>query len=116
MNFWKKIFVTLVLASVVQNVSHCVITSVFCVDYNMDLDLVVSGSSDCTVKIWQMSTGSCLATKLGHQNWLISVSLVDPEILRHEETYFRLTLFILDSFISSKLFFLEVQQGSCIAY
>ena len=48
--------------------------AVFCVDYSTELDLVISGSSDCTVKLWQMSTGSCLATKLGHENWLISVS------------------------------------------
>ena len=50
--------------------------SVLCVDYNVELDMVVSGSSDQTVKFWQMSTGSCLATKQGHQDWVISVSQV----------------------------------------
>ena len=48
--------------------------AVFCVDYSIELDLVISGSSDCTVKLWQMSSGLCLATKLGHEHWLTSVS------------------------------------------
>ena len=48
---------------------------VFCIDYDDELDLVVSGSSDCTIKLWQMSTGTCLATKVGHENWITSVSM-----------------------------------------
>jgi WD40 repeat protein len=69
-----------------------ILFTVFCVDYNTELDLVVSGSSDGTIKLWQMSTGSCLATKLGHQNWLISVSPVDPMSLQ-EETQTKLNFY-----------------------
>ena len=43
----------------------------------------------------------------------VGSSLIDPVLLL-EETLTKLTLFLLDSSISSKQFFLEVQQKSSL--
>ena len=43
-------------------------------DYNDELDVLVSGSADFTVKIWALSAGACLNTLTGHTEWVTKVS------------------------------------------
>lgn len=50
------------------------IFSVFSVDYNDELDLLVSGSADFSVKVWALSAGACLNTLTGHTEWVTKVS------------------------------------------
>lgn len=63
-------------------VFHCNIISynffffsqtVFSVDYNDELDTLVSGSADFTVKVWALSAGACLNTLTGHTEWVTKV-------------------------------------------
>lgn len=64
-----------------QNLSvHCVldvsfVCSVFSVDYNDELDVLVSGSADFMVKVWALSAGVCLNTLTGHTEWVTKVSV-----------------------------------------
>jgi F-box/WD-40 domain protein 2 len=46
---------------------------VFCVDYSDELDIIVSGSADTTVKVWSMSSGGCHVTRYGHSDWVVKV-------------------------------------------
>lgn len=46
----------------------------FSVDYNDELDVLVSGSADFTVKVWALSAGACLNTLTGHTEWVTKVS------------------------------------------
>lgn len=46
---------------------------VFSVDYNDELDLLVSGSADFSVKVWALSAGACLNTLTGHTEWVTKV-------------------------------------------
>lgn len=46
---------------------------VFSVDYNDELDVLVSGSADFTVKVWALSAGTCLNTLTGHTEWVTKV-------------------------------------------
>lgn len=55
------------------NKNLCVLV-VFSVDYNDELDLLVSGSADFTVKVWALSAGACLNTLTGHTEWVTKVS------------------------------------------
>uniref|UniRef100_A0A8C4QRD9 F-box and WD repeat domain containing 2 n=1 Tax=Eptatretus burgeri TaxID=7764 RepID=A0A8C4QRD9_EPTBU len=50
--------------------------AVFSVDYSDDLDLLVSGSADFTVKTWSLSTAMCLNTLTGHSEWVTKVSIL----------------------------------------
>jgi WD40 repeat protein len=36
---------------------------------------MISGSSDRTIKIWDVSTGKCLETLQGHSHWVSSLAL-----------------------------------------
>lgn len=56
-----------------DNENLCVFV-VFSVDYNDELDLLVSGSADFTVKVWALSAGACLNTLTGHTEWVTKVS------------------------------------------
>lgn len=47
--------------------------AVFSVDYNDELDLLVSGSADFSVKVWALSAGACLNTLTGHTEWVTKV-------------------------------------------
>lgn len=47
---------------------------VFSLDYDDDLDLLVSGSADFSVKVWSLTAGSCLNTLTGHTEWVTKVS------------------------------------------
>lgn len=49
---------------------------VFSVDYNDELDILVSGSADFTVKVWALSTGTCLNTLTGHTEWVTKVGIL----------------------------------------
>lgn len=53
------------------------VCSVFSVDYNDELDLLVSGSADFTVKVWALSAGACLNTLTGHTEWVTKVRPLD---------------------------------------
>jgi len=44
------------------------IAAVFSVSFNLELDILVTGSADSTVKVWQLSTGQVVKT-LTEQNW-----------------------------------------------
>lgn len=48
----------------------------FSVDYNDELDTLVSGSADYTVKVWALSAGACLNTLTGHTEWVTKVSVM----------------------------------------
>ena len=45
----------------------------FTVDYCDEVDTIVSGSADSTLRIWKMSSGQCLQTRYGHSDWVIKV-------------------------------------------
>ncbi|XP_032905324.1 F-box/WD repeat-containing protein 2 isoform X2 [Amblyraja radiata] len=49
--------------------------TVFSVDYSDELDTLVSGSADFTVKVWSLSTGICLNTLTEHTEWVTKVVL-----------------------------------------
>lgn len=53
---------------------------VFSVDYNDELDILVSGSADFTVKVWALSAGTCLNTLTGHTEWVTKVGRLTEEI------------------------------------
>ena len=44
------------------------------VAFSHDSKLVVSGSDDQTIKIWNASSGDCLQTLAGHNDWVRSVA------------------------------------------
>lgn len=50
------------------------LSPVFSLDYDDDLDLLVSGSADFSVKVWSLTAGSCLNTLTGHTEWVTKVS------------------------------------------
>uniref|UniRef100_A0A3Q3W9W5 F-box domain-containing protein n=1 Tax=Mola mola TaxID=94237 RepID=A0A3Q3W9W5_MOLML len=54
--------------------------TVFSVDYNDELDLLVSGSADFSVKVWALSVGACLNTLTGHTEWVTKVILQKSEV------------------------------------
>ncbi|XP_029921686.1 F-box/WD repeat-containing protein 2 isoform X2 [Myripristis murdjan] len=54
--------------------------TVFSVDYNDELDTLVSGSADFTVKVWALSAGACLNTLTGHTEWVTKVILQKSEV------------------------------------
>ena len=46
-----------------------------CVAISPDGRRVVSGSSDKTLKVWDVETGKCVATLEGHSAWVIGVAV-----------------------------------------
>uniref|UniRef100_A0A3Q3GIF6 F-box and WD repeat domain containing 2 n=1 Tax=Labrus bergylta TaxID=56723 RepID=A0A3Q3GIF6_9LABR len=54
--------------------------TVFSVDYNDELDLLVSGSADFSVKVWALSAGACLNTLTGQTEWVTKVILQQSEV------------------------------------
>lgn len=50
--------------------------AVFSVDYNDELDVLVSGSADFSVKVWALSAGACLNTLTGHTEWVTKVRIL----------------------------------------
>uniref|UniRef100_A0A3P8VH90 F-box and WD repeat domain containing 2 n=1 Tax=Cynoglossus semilaevis TaxID=244447 RepID=A0A3P8VH90_CYNSE len=54
--------------------------TVFSVDYSDELDVLVSGSADFTVKVWALSAGACLNTLTGHTEWVTKVILQQSEV------------------------------------
>ncbi|XP_061887065.1 F-box/WD repeat-containing protein 2 isoform X5 [Entelurus aequoreus] len=54
--------------------------TVFSVDYNDELDMLVSGSADFTVKVWALAAGACLNTLTGHTEWVTKVILQKSEV------------------------------------
>ncbi|ETE66884.1 F-box/WD repeat-containing protein 2, partial [Ophiophagus hannah] len=54
--------------------------AVFSVDYNDELDILVSGSADFTVKVWALSTSVCLNTLTGHTEWVTKIWPIGREI------------------------------------
>lgn len=58
-------------------VRMCMCTcAVFSVDYNDELDVLVSGSADFSVKVWALSAGACLNTLTGHTEWVTKVRIL----------------------------------------
>jgi len=62
---------------------HCIcikncfsVVAVFSIDYNDELDTLVSGSADFTVKVWSLSAGTCVNTLTGHTEWVTKVRLI----------------------------------------
>lgn len=56
--------------------SLSIFSPVFSLDYDDDLDLLVSGSADFSVKVWSLTAGSCLNTLTGHTEWVTKVSRI----------------------------------------
>ncbi|XP_072175871.1 F-box/WD repeat-containing protein 2-like [Diadema setosum] len=54
--------------------------AVFSIDYDDDLDLLVSGSADETVKLWRLTQGAFLATLSGHSDWVIQVLIQSSSV------------------------------------
>uniref|UniRef100_A0A3Q2ZFM0 F-box and WD repeat domain containing 2 n=1 Tax=Hippocampus comes TaxID=109280 RepID=A0A3Q2ZFM0_HIPCM len=54
--------------------------TVFSVDYNDEMDVLVSGSADFTVKVWALAAGACLNTLTGHTEWVTKVILQKSEV------------------------------------
>ncbi len=54
----------------------CLFFAVFSIDYNDELDTLVSGSADLTVKVWSLSSGTCVNTLTGHTEWVTKVRLL----------------------------------------
>ncbi|KAI2664654.1 F-box/WD repeat-containing protein 2 [Labeo rohita] len=49
-------------------------------DYNDELDTLVSGSADFTVKVWSLSSGTCVNTLTGHTEWVTKVHLQKSQV------------------------------------
>ena len=45
-------------------------------DFSDELGVIVSGSADTTVKIWDMASGLCHVTRYGHTDWVTKVKPV----------------------------------------
>lgn len=71
-NIWNITFLQLSFKKKFE--SGNIFCSVFSVDYNDELDLLVSGSADFSVKVWALSAGACLNTLTGHTEWVTKVS------------------------------------------
>ena len=50
----------------------------FSVDYSDEIDLLVSGSADMTVKLWSFSTGILIYSQHVYTEWATKVSLPVP--------------------------------------
>ena len=54
------------------------ISAVFSLDARRDLDLLVTGSADKTVKIWQLSSGLLINSLTDwHNDWIMSIQIVN---------------------------------------
>ncbi len=60
-----------------------------------------SGSSDCTIKVWELETGQCTATLTGHMNAVCSLAAFDGKLFSGSK----------DSTIKAW----ELETGECIA-
>ena len=40
-------------------------------------DQIVSASRDKTIKVWETSTGYCIKTLRGHDDWIRSIQITD---------------------------------------
>ena len=59
------------------------VAAVFSVDYSRQLDLVITGSADSTVKIWVLSSGQLIHTMPHHRsNWIMQVKRSPLSILQ----------------------------------
>uniref|UniRef100_A0A8C6RD73 F-box/WD repeat-containing protein 2 n=1 Tax=Nannospalax galili TaxID=1026970 RepID=A0A8C6RD73_NANGA len=47
----------------------------FSMDYNDELEILVSGSAYFTVKVWALSAGTCLNILTGHTEWVTNIVL-----------------------------------------
>ncbi len=48
--------------------------SVRSVAFNKKSDMLASGYDDCTIRLWEVTTGNCLRTLIGHTNSVLSVA------------------------------------------
>jgi len=60
---------------------------VLSVDLSIEDDLLVSGSADCSTKLWELSTGQLLKTLSNQSHWVLSVILCSA--LKHQVPRFR---------------------------
>ncbi|CAH1796678.1 unnamed protein product [Owenia fusiformis] len=52
--------------------------AVFALDFNKDMDLLVTGSADSFTKLWHMSTEQCIKTiDIGIQQWVLKARIYD---------------------------------------
>lgn len=47
---------------------------VWSIAFSPDSQMIVSGSEDCTLKIWDVATAACLKTWTGHDRWIKTVA------------------------------------------
>ena len=55
---------------------YIVSKSVRSVAFNHDNTKIVSGSSDNSIKIWDVKRGTCISTLNGHSDYVLSVALI----------------------------------------
>mmetsp|Transcript_4536 Transcript_4536/g.6255 ORF Transcript_4536/g.6255 Transcript_4536/m.6255 type:complete len:651 (+) Transcript_4536:175-2127(+) len=49
---------------------------VWCLEFDLEADRLVSGSYDKTLKIWELGSGRCLRTLRGHDGWVSCLALL----------------------------------------
>lgn len=70
--------------------------AIFSFDYSLDLNIVVSGSSDCRVKIWELSGGNLKKTLTDHSWWVLKVILTSYPADKDSKQKNRHLLFSMD--------------------
>lgn len=75
--FLRCLYAVAVLYAFKFSYINCSVVAVFSIDYNDELDTLVSGSADFTVKVWSLSAGTCVNTFTGHTEWVTKVRLYD---------------------------------------
>lgn len=55
---------------------------VLSLDISLEQDLLVSGGSDCSIKIWKLSSGKLLRTLPNQSHWVLTVILSSPAVHR----------------------------------
>ncbi|KFM69981.1 F-box/WD repeat-containing protein 2, partial [Stegodyphus mimosarum] len=70
--------------------------AVFSFDYSQDLNVVISGSADCRIKIWALSNGYLYKTLTDHSSWVLKVMLMPYPAEKGSKQQDRHLLFSMD--------------------
>jgi len=72
-----------------------------CLTYSSDGTLLVSGSSDKTIKLWDVQTGGVIKTLHGHTDWVCSVSISADDTM------------IASASWDKRIFLWNIRTGNC---